>query len=164
MANPVKAIPEGHHTITPGLVCKGAARAIDFYKKVFGAKEVMRMEGPGGTIGHAELTIGDSKIMLNDEFPGMAMGPADCKAHSLYVYFEDCDTVFNRAIAAGAKEITPVTNMFWGDRHGVFVDPFGHRWSVATHVEDVAPAEMDRRAKEFMAKMGGQAASAGKSN
>jgi PhnB protein len=152
MANPVKAIPEGHPTVTPGLVCKGAARAIDFYKQVFGAKELMRMEGPGGSIGHAELTIGNSKIMLNDEFPGMAAAPAGCTGHSLYVYVEDCDAVFNRAVAAGARADMPATNMFWGDRYGKFTDPFGHQWGVATHVEDVAPAEMERRAKEWMSK------------
>lgn len=160
MANPVKAVPEGHPTVTPGLVCKGAARAIDFYKQVLGAKELMRMEGPGGSIGHAELMIGNSKIMLNDEFPGMAMAPSACTGHSLYVYVEDCDAVFNRAVAAGARADMPTTNMFWGDRFGKFTDPFGHQWSIATHVEDVAPAEMERRAKEWMA----QAASAGKSN
>lgn len=155
MANTVKPVPEGHPTITPGLTCKSAARAIDFYKQVFGAKELMRMEGPGGSIGHAELSIGNSKIMINDEFPGHAVAPADCKGHSLYVYFEDCDAVFSRAIAAGAKVDMPVANQFWGDRHGVFTDPFGHRWGVATHVEDVAPEEMERRAKEWMAKAAG---------
>ncbi|HEV2297563.1 MAG TPA: VOC family protein [Candidatus Acidoferrales bacterium] len=156
MANPVKAIPEGHPTITPGLTCKDAARAIDFYKQVFGAKELMRMEGPGGSIGHAELTIGNSKIMLNDEFPGMAIAPSGCTGHSLYVYVEDCDAVFNRAVAAGARADMPATNMFWGDRYGKFTDPFGHQWGVATHVEDVAPAEMDRRAKEWKAQAAGQ--------
>jgi PhnB protein len=152
MANPVKAVPEGHPTVTPGLVCKGAARAIDFYKQVFGAKELSRMEGPGGSIGHAELMIGNSKIMLNDEFPGMAMAPSGCSGHSLYVYLEDCDAAFNRAIAAGAKAIMPVATQFWGDRFGKFTDPFGHQWGVATRVEEVAPAEMERRAKEWMAK------------
>ena len=148
----VKPIPEGHPTVTPALVCKGAARAIDFYKKVLGAKELHRMEGPGGSIGHAELMIGNSKIMLNDEFPGHAMAPTSCTGHSLYVYFEDCEKVFNSAVASGAKAVMPVTNQFWGDRYGVFDDPFGHRWGVATHVEDVAPAEMERRSKEWMAK------------
>jgi PhnB protein len=164
VANPVKAVPEDHPTVTPGLVCKGAARAIDFYKQVFGAKELMRMEGPGGSIGHAELMIGNSKIMLNDEFSGMAMAPSGCTGHTLYIYVEDCDGVFNRAIAAGATAVMPPMNQFWGDRHGVFTDPFGHRWNVATHVEDVAPAEMERRAKEWMAKAAGQSASAGHGN
>jgi PhnB protein len=156
MAQPVKAVPEGQPTVTPALVCKGAARAIDFYKQVFGAKELHRMEGPGGSIGHAELKIGNSKIMLNDEFSGMAMAPSGCTAHTLYVYFEDCDAVFNRAVAGGAKAVMPVTNQFWGDRYGVFDDPFGHRWGVATHVEDVAPEELGRRAKEWMAKAAGR--------
>lgn len=160
MANPVKPIPEGHHTITPGLVCKGAARAIDFYKQVFDAKELMRMEGPGGSIGHAELMIGNSKVMLNDEFSGQAMAPTNCTGHSFYVYVQDCDTVFNRALAAGATVVMPLMNQFWGDRYGVFADPFGHRWGIATHVEDVAPAEMESRAKEWMAK----AAAGGKGN
>lgn len=164
MANPVKAVPEGHPTITPGLVCKGAARAIDFYKQVFGAKELMRMEGPGGSIGHAELMIGNSKIMLNDEFAGMAVAPSGCSGHSLYVYVDDCDAAFGRAIAGGATVVMPLMDMFWGDRYGVFTDPFGHRWGVATHVEDVAPAEMERRAKEWAAKTMGQSASAGHSN
>lgn len=156
MANPVKAVPEGHPTITPGLTCKGAARAIDFYKQVFGAKELMRMEGPGKSIGHAELTIGNSKFMINDEFPGDAVAPTGCTGHSLYVYFEDCDAVFNRAVAAGATVVMPLTNMFWGDRNGVFTDPFGHRWNVATHIEDVSSEEMDRRARDWMAKAAGQ--------
>jgi PhnB protein len=157
MAN-VKPVPEGHPTITPALVCKGAAKAIDFYKQVFGAKELHRMEGPGGSIGHAELMIGNSKIMLNDEFAPQAVAPKGCTGHSLYVYTEDCDAVFNRAVANGAKTVMAPMNQFWGDRHGVFDDPFGHRWSVATHVEDVAPAEMERRAKQWMAKAAGQSA------
>jgi len=161
MANPVKAVPECSPTITPSLTCKGAARAIDFYKQVFGAKESMRMEGPGGSIGHAELTIGNSKIMVNDEFPGRAVAPAGCTSHYLYVYFADCDAVFNRAVAAGAKVTMPLADQFWGDRYGAITDPFGHNWGIASHMEDVAPEEMDRRAKEFMAKMSGHAASAG---
>ena len=157
MAN-VKPVPEGHPTVTPALVCKGAAKAIDFYKKVFGAQELSRMEGPGGSIGHAELKIGNSKIMLNDEFSPQAVGPKGCTGHSLYVYVEDCDKVFNNALTNGAKTVMAPMNQFWGDRHGVFDDPFGHRWNIATHVEDVAPAEMERRAKEWMAKAAGQSA------
>lgn len=156
MANPVKAVPENHPTITPGLTCKNAAQAIEFYKTAFDAKELMRMEGPGGSIGHAELAIGNSKIMVNDEFPGRAVSPAGCTAHSLYVYFEDCDAVFNRAVAGGAKVVMPLTNMFWGDRFGTITDPFGHNWGIASHVEDVAPEEMERRSKEWMAKAAGQ--------
>ena len=157
MAN-VKPVPEGHPTITPALVCKGAAKAIEFYKNVFGAKELHRMQGPGGSIGHAELMIGNSKIMLNDEFSPQAVAPKGCTGHSLYVYVEDCDTVFNRAVAGGSKTVMAPMNQFWGDRHGVFDDQFGHRWSVATHVEDVASAEMERRAKDWMAKAAGQSA------
>ncbi len=152
MAKPVKAVPEGRPTVLPALVCKGAAKAIDYYKKVFGAKELHRTEGPGGTIAHAELGIGNSIIMLSDEFSSMAQAPSACTGHALYVYLEDCDAAFQRAVAAGGKSVMPVMNQFWGDRHGVFEDPFGHRWNVATHVEDVGPEELGRRAKEWMAK------------
>jgi PhnB protein len=156
MTNPVKAVPEGQPTITPSLTCKNAAQAIEFYKATFDAKELMRMETPGGSIGHCELLIGNSKIMLADEFPGMSAAPASCKGHSFYVYVQDCDAVFNRAVAAGAKVAMPLTDQFWGDRYGTFTDPFGHNWGVATHIEDVAPEEMERRSKEWMAKAAGQ--------
>ncbi|HKV28764.1 MAG TPA: VOC family protein, partial [Candidatus Acidoferrales bacterium] len=124
--------------------------------KIFDAKEVMRMETPGGSIGHCELTIGNSKIMLADEFPGMSAAPAGCKGHSYYVYVEDCDAVFNRAVAGGAKVVMPLTDQFWGDRYGTITDPFGHSWGIATHIEDVAPEEMERRSKEWMAKAASQ--------
>jgi PhnB protein len=157
MANNVRAIPEGYHAITPALTCKDAAKAIDFYKKALGAKEIHRMEGPDGKIGHAELQLGDSKFMLNDEFPGMASGP-DSKTKSgpssyLFIYTEDVDTTFNKAVSAGCQVTMPLQNQFWGDRFGKFVDPFGHHWGMAQHVEDVAPAEMERRAKEWQEKM-----------
>jgi PhnB protein len=151
----VRAIPEGYHSITPAIVCKGAARAIEFYKEVFHAKEISRMSGPGGTIGHAEIQIGDSRLMLNDEFPGMAHapGPTPVTSNSLFVYSDDVDALFERAVKAGAKVEMPLQNQFWGDRYGKVRDPFGHQWGLAQHVEDVAPAEMERRSKEFMARM-----------
>lgn len=148
----VKPIPEGYHSVTPYLIIKGAAAAIDYYKKVFGATERMRMDGPGGTIGHAELVIGNSTIMLADEHP--AMGYRSPKTLggtpvSLVLYVEEVDTVFKRAVDAGAKAQRPVENQFYGDRMGTLEDPFGHVWSVATHVEDVSPEDMQRRAEEF---------------
>jgi PhnB protein len=151
----VRAIPDGFHTITSCLTCKNAAKAIDFYKQVFNAQEIMRMDGPGGTIAHAELQIGDSKIMLNDEFPGMtnAPDPNAPAAFSLFTYFENVDSVFDRAVKAGSKIEMPLQDQFWGDRYGTVRDPFGHRWGLAQHIEDVAPDEMERRAKEWQAKM-----------
>ena len=151
----VRAIPEGFHTITPALVCKGASRAIEFYKEVFHAKEIMRMAGPGGAIGHAELQIGDSKLMLSDEFPGMANAPGatPITSNSLFVYTDNVDALFERATKAGAKVEMPLQNQFWGDRYGKIRDPFGHQWGLAQHVEDVAPAEVERRAKEWQAQM-----------
>jgi PhnB protein len=147
----VKPIPEGYHSITPYLVIKGAAAAIDYYKKVFGAKERMRMDAPGGTIGHAELEIGDSVIMLADEFPEMGhKSPKTLGGSpvSVILYVENVDAVFKRALNEGARQVRPLENQFYGDRMGSLEDPFGHLWSVATHVEDVAPDEMQRRAAE----------------
>lgn len=151
----VRAIPDGFHTITPGLTCKNAAKAIDFYKQVFNAQEIMRMNGPGDTVAHAELRIGDSIIMLGDEFPGMskAPDPNSPPSNSLFLYTENVDALFDRAVKAGAKVEMPLDNQFWGDRYGKVRDPFGHQWGLAQHVEDVAPEEMDRRAKEWQAKM-----------
>jgi len=148
----IKPIPEGYHSITPYLIIKGAAGAIDYYKKVFGAKERMRMDGPGGTIGHAELEIGDSVIMLADE--SLEMGHRSPKTLggspvSIALYVENVDAVFKRGLDAGGKQVRPVENQFYGDRMGSLEDPFGHVWSVGTHVEDVAPAEMQRRAAEM---------------
>jgi PhnB protein len=151
----VKPIPEGHHTITPSLAIRGgAAAAIDFYKKVFGAKEIMRFP-MGDKIGHAELQIGNSKLMLADECPEMGSpgpAPGSISPVFIFVYVEDCDKVFKDAIAAKAKELMPPADMFWGDRFCKFQDPFGHGWAVATHIEDVPPEEMPKRAAAAMAQ------------
>jgi len=149
----VKPIPDGYPRVTPYLHVDGATRAIEFYSTVFGATERMRMPAPGGRIGHAELQIGDSVIMLADEFPDMNVrGPKAIGGTpvTVMVYVEDVDQVFSRAIKAGAKEIRPVMDQFYGDRSGEFEDPFGHRWNVATHVEDVPPDEMAKRAATVM--------------
>src|SRR5712664_247178 len=161
MSANVRPIPEGYHSITPQLTCRDAARAIDFYKEALGAKELMRLAGPGGRVMHAEMQIGDSRIMLADEFAGMSTAPTPSTLHSysLFVYTEDVDTTFNRAVKAGARADMPPSDMFWGDRYGKFTDPFGHQWGVATHIEDVAPDEMKRRSEEWtkqMAKAAGQ--------
>jgi len=163
MPNAVRPIPEGYHSITPQLTCRDAARAIDFYKTIFGATEISRAAGPDGKVMHAELKIGDSRIMLNDEFPGKAEAPNASAVHSssLFLYSENVDSLYNRAVKAGCKVDMPLDNMFWGDRYGKFTDPFGHQWGVATHIEDVAPAEMQRRLEEMTAKM---AKAAGQSN
>jgi len=150
MPSTVKPIPEGYHSITPYLVMKDAARAIDFYKQVFGATEVFRMPQPDGRVGHAELKIGDSHIMLADEFPEMGFtGPqpgAGTPPVSILLYVENVDSVVEKAVAAGAKLMRPVKDQFYGDRSGTLQDPFGHVWTVATHVEDVSPDEMQKRA------------------
>ena len=159
MPTNVKPIPEGHHTVTPYLTLRGATRAIDFYKKAFGAKEVYRMESPQGMIMHAEIKIGDSMIMLADEMPGMGNKSPETVGGTtggVFLYVDDVDKFFNQAVAAGAKADMPVADQFWGDRYGKLTDPFGHSWSVATHKEDVAPAEMEKRGKEAMAKMAAQ--------
>jgi PhnB protein len=149
-----RPIPEGYHTATPYLIIKGAAAALEYYKKAFGAREIMRFATPGGMIGHAEIKIGDSTIMLADEHPDMGYrSPKSLGGSpvSILLYVEDVDRWFERAIAAGGKVERPLANQFYGDRTGVLVDPFGHVWSIATHVEDVSAEEMDRRVK---AKMG----------
>jgi PhnB protein len=146
-----KPIPDGYPRVTPYLIVDGAATAIDFYESVLGATERMRMGAPDGKVGHAELEIGDSVIMLADEHPEMdAVGPKAVGGTpvSLHVYVEDADAVFERAIEAGAEARRPVENKFYGDRLGSFEDPFGHHWHVATHVEDVPPEEMSKRAAE----------------
>jgi PhnB protein len=155
MTSAVRAVPEGFHTITASLTCKDAGRAIDFYKAALGAVERFRMAGPDGRVNHAELQIGDSIIFVSDEFPGMSAAPAQDSVPSsyLYLYVEDADAVFNRAVEAGCKEAMPLTDMFWGDRFGKVTDPFGHHWGISTHVEDVSPQEMDRRAAAWMAEM-----------
>jgi PhnB protein len=153
----VKAIPEGYHTATPYLIVRGGAAAIDFYKRAFGAVELMRLPGPDGKLGHAEIKIGDSPIMLADEFPDMgAISPQTLGGTpvSLLLYVEDVDAQFNRAVAAGAKVLRPLKDQFYGDRSGTVEDPFGHKWSLATHKEDVTSEEMQRRYEAAM-KRGG---------
>jgi PhnB protein len=156
MPNSVKPIPEGFHTATPTLVVKNAAQAIDYYKKVFGAEELMRMPSPDGKISHAEIKVGDSKIFLSDEFPqhgGKSPQTLGGFTGGIYLYVPDVDKVFDKAIAAGGKSAMPVTDMFWGDRHGNFIDPFGHSWGVSTHTEDLSQEEMEKRAQAFYAEM-----------
>ncbi len=147
-----QAIPEGYPRVTPYLCIDGAAAAIDFYGTVFGATERFRMPAPEGKIGHAELQLGDSLIMLSDEWPEMGVrGPKAIGGTpvTISVYVDDVDTVFERAVAGGATALRQVETQFYGDRSGQFEDPFGHRWSVATHVEDVSPEEMARRSAEM---------------
>lgn len=144
----VQPVPLGYHAVTPYLVVRGAAQAIEFYQGAFGAQERMRMTGPDGKIGHAELQIGDSLVMLAEEHPDWgALGPASIGGTpvSLLLYVQDVDAVFARALAAGAKELRPVQDQFYGDRSGFLEDPFGHRWSIASHIEDVSREEMERR-------------------
>src|ERR1700686_4800421 len=144
----VKPIPEGYHSITPYLFVKGAVAAIDFYKNVFGATEIVRMVGPNGKIMHAELRIGDSIVMLADENPPTGvMSPQTVGGYSvgLHVYVENVDAVIQKAVENGAKLLHPIKNQFYGDRSGSLLDPFGHMWSVATHVEGVSPEEMKKR-------------------
>jgi PhnB protein len=144
-----KAIPEGYHSITPYLIVNGAAKALEFYRKAFGAEETVRMPMPDGRVGHAEMRIGDSMFMLADEFPDRDIrGPRGTPPVHFVIYCEDVDTVLKRAMAAGAKELRPVQNQFYGDRSGMVTDPFGHQWTVATHVEDVPPEEMKRRMEQ----------------
>jgi PhnB protein len=148
-----KPIPEGYRTATPYLIIKGAADAIEFYKRAFGATEMLRMADPQGRVGHAEIKIGDSVIMLADEHPDMGYrGPRSLggSSVSILLYLEDVDEVFARAVKAGAKPLREVTNQFYGDRSGTLEDPFGHVWTVATHVEDVPPEELERRAEAAM--------------
>ncbi len=156
----VKPIPDGYHTLTPYLIVKGAAQAIDFYKKAFGATELFRMPGPGGCIMHAEMKIGDSIVMLADEMPQMgAVSPQSLKGTPVgfCLYVTDVDRQAQQAIAAGAKVERPVQDQFYGDRSGTVIDPFGHKWTIATHKEDLSPDEMKRRSEAFMKKMQGGA-------
>lgn len=148
MAN-VKPIPEGYHSVTPYLSIKGAAAAIEYYKQVFGATELFRMAGPDGKIGHAEIKIGNSPVMLADEYPEMEFVSPKTLGGTpvgLMIYVDDVDTMFTQAINAGAQEVKPLQNQFYGDRSGTLKDPFGHVWTVATHIEDVPPEEMEQRA------------------
>jgi PhnB protein len=150
---PVKPIPDGYHTVTPYLYVHGAARAIDFYQRAFGATETMRMEMPGGKIGHAEIRIGDSNIMLADEFPEMGVrGPQALggTSVSLLLYVDDVDARVEEAVAAGATVVRPLQDQFYGDRSATLSDPFGHTWTIATHVEDIPPEEMEQRHEAFL--------------
>jgi len=147
---PVNPIPEGYHSVTPYLIIRGAADAIEFYKKAFGATELFRFPGPDGKIGHAELQVGNSRIMLADEYPDMGYnGPQTLGGSpiALMIYLADVDAVFNRAVEAGATVKEALQDKFYGDRIGTVIDPFGHRWHLATHQEDVSMEEMERRAK-----------------
>jgi PhnB protein len=152
----VKPIPEGFHTLTAYLTVDGAADAIEFYKKAFGATEIMRMPGPDGRLGHAEIQIGDSKVMLSDPFPQSESKPPSevgATTGGLFMYAEDVDAVMQQAVEAGATVTMEAENMFWGDRFGTVKDPFGHIWSIATHVEDLTPEEIAERSKDAMAAM-----------
>ena len=145
----VKPVPDGYHTATPYLIVTGAARALDFYKEAFGATELMRLADPAGKVGHAEIRIGDSPIMLADEVPAMGhRSPQSLGGSpvSILLYVEDVDAVFNQAVAAGAKVARPVADQFYGDRTGGVTDPFGHAWYIATHKEDVSSEELQKRA------------------
>jgi PhnB protein len=155
-----QAIPQGYSTATPYLIVKGAADAIDFYKRAFGATEQFRMADPGGGVAHAEIRIGNSVIMLSDEHPSMGhRGPRSLGGSpvGIMLYVEDVDSVFKRAIDAGGKSQRAVADQFYGDRSGTLEDPFGHVWTISTHIEDVAPDEMKRRAEEAFKSMGASA-------
>jgi len=150
----VKAIPAGHHTASPYLAIKNAAEALEFYKKAFGANEIYKLMMPDGRLGHAEMRVGDSIIMMADEFPeygGKAPQTLGGSPVSIYLYVEDVDAFFKKALAAGAKERKPVMDQFYGDRSGQLEDAFGHLWWVATHKEDVAPEEIQKRAEAMFA-------------
>jgi PhnB protein len=153
----VKPIPEGYHTVTPYLTVRNAADAVEFYKRAFGAEEVSRLQGPDGkSVMHAEIKIGDSIVMLSDEFPqGDTRSPQSLAGTtgSLILYVPDVDAAFQRAENAGARATMPPANMFWGDRFGKLTDPYGHAWGLATHKEDVSPEEMKKRAQAAMAEM-----------
>ena len=156
MAKKAQAIPKGLHTVTPSLIVAGAAKAIDFYKKALGAEELMRFPGPDGKIMHAEIRVGDSVIMLGDEMPDQgAKGP---KAYggtsvSFFVYGENVDAAWKRAVDAGAKPVMPLADQFWGDRTGCLEDPFGHRWWLAQHIQDLTPEEIQKGSEAFASQM-----------
>ena len=155
---PVQPVPNGYHTVTPYLVMQGAAKAIEYYKQAFGATELLRMEGPGGTLGHAEIKIGDSIVMLADEHPQMGYrGPQALGGTpvSILLYVKDVDAQFAQAIAAGGKATRPVADQFYGDRSGTLADPFGHQWTIATHKEDVGGEELHRRFEAAMKEHSG---------
>jgi PhnB protein len=154
----VKPIPEGYHSLTPYLAVEDAEKAIEFYKDAFGAQENLRMPAPDGTIAHAELEIGDSKLMLSDPFPQSSVRPPAERGGttaSIFMYVDDVDATFAQAQKAGATVVSELEDMFWGDRFGTVSDPFGHVWSIATHTEDLSPEEIAERSKTAMAEMGG---------
>jgi len=151
----VKPVPEGYHTVAPYLVVDGAAKAIEWYKKALGAVEMFSMPGPGGKLMHGEFRIGDSPVMIADEFPDWGVrGPKAIGGSpvSIFLYVEDVDKLFNQAVAAGATVLMPVADQFWGDRYGKLEDPFGHRWDIATHKEDLTPEEIAKRGAAAMAQ------------
>jgi len=159
MSETTRPVPEGFHTVTPHLVCGNAAAAIDFYKQAFGAIEIDRMNMPDGKIGHAEIRIGDSRLMLADAFPEYGSNdPLTLKGTAvvIHLYVDDADAVWERATAAGAKPTMPLGDAFWGDRYGQVEDPFGHRWSIATHQRDVSMDEMQAALENMMASEGGR--------
>ena len=158
MTTSAKPIPEGNHTVSPYLIIKNAAAAIEFYKKAFGARETMRMPGPDGRVMHAEIQIGDSMIMICDEMPEYGTRSPQSLGGtpvSLFLYVPDVDALFQQAVTAGAKVDMPVADQFWGDRYGKLTDPYGHQWSIATHTEDLTPEEIGRRGREAMSKSAG---------
>jgi len=159
MATAKRPVPEGYSTVTPQLTLDNAAQAIDWYKKGLGAQELSRSTGPDGKIMHAEIQIGNSRLMLNDAVMG-GKGPKAIGGSpaSLWLYVDDCDALFNKAVSAGATAKMPVDNQFWGDRMGVLVDPHGYQWAIATHKEDLTKQEMDQRAADFYKKMSQKAA------
>ena len=155
-----KSPPAGYHSVTPSIVVRDAAGAIDFYKRAFGAQEVDRMAGPDGKIMHAEIQIGDSRIMLGEESPQWGtLSPLSTKGipSSLHIYVDDADAAFDRALRAGAKVRYPLENAFWGDRYGKVTDPYGHEWGLATRVKELTPEQMRKAAEEWMEKAAGQA-------
>jgi uncharacterized glyoxalase superfamily protein PhnB len=163
MSSQVSPVPDGFSTLTPHITVNDGSAAIDFYKRAFGAEEVMRMPGlDGKAVMHAELQIGSSRLMLNEEMPGGDEGgpkaPSSLKGTvlSLHLYVDDVDAAFKRAVDAGAKPVMPPMDMFWGDRYGAVTDPFGHRWSIATHTRDLTPDQIQKNAEEFFAQMGRQ--------
>jgi PhnB protein len=158
----VQPVPEGYHTITPYLAVDDASAAIDYYRRAFGAKERVRMSGPGDSIMHAELEIGDSLVMLSDPFPqASTRNPKELggTSASIFVYVDNIDELYKQAIDAGASSLMEPDDMFWGDRFGSVQDPFGHSWTIATHIEDVAPEEMEKRSQAWMEQMAGMATS-----
>lgn len=158
MSSQVKRVPEGFHTITPGLVVNGAQKAIEFYKEAFGAEVISVKTSPDGAkVVHSEIKIGDSRVFINDEFPEMgSRGPQAIGGTpvSLNLYVEDADSLFERAVSAGATVVMPLADQFWGDRWGMVTDPFGHVWSVASHVADLSQEEIDKAAEEYFSKSG----------